>query len=136
VTSWRRGRCDRCVPTHTYSGGSTSGLEAELNTLAPPLPFQGENRVGQGGPAGQQAQKVRGDNKQGPVSRDVRHSNELPRASFWDPGTVTTAAPGGRVQLAKSTQPCPSLLRDPSYWDQLGRPPGPGSQSPIRGTFT
>ena len=27
---------------------------------------------GRGGPAGQQAQQVRGDNKQGPVSRDRR----------------------------------------------------------------
>lgn len=30
-------------------------------------------------------------------------------ASFWDPGAVTMAAPGGRWQLVQSTPPCHSL---------------------------
>lgn len=92
------GRRDTCIPsvmclylrlsiqTISLEGRAKGGAQAEH--LPPLRPFQGEKRSRRGH-AGQQAQNVRGDNKQSPVSGDRRgrkHSNELLKASSGTQG--------------------------------------------------
>lgn len=78
-----------------------------------PHPFPGENRVGPGRPCRATGPGVRGDNKQGPVSRDRRegrHRNELPGAPSLLPGPrAGPTAPGGREQLVPNTPPATAL---------------------------
>lgn len=95
-----------------------------------PHPFRRENRVGQGRLCPATGPEVRGDNKQGPVSRDRRegrHSNELPRASPRLPRPrAGPTAPGGREQFSPEHPTCHSPgTRGPGH-----QPPGPRSLQP------
>lgn len=65
----------------------------------PYCPSREKPEEGRGGPAGQQdrAREETTNRAQSlGTAGDVRHINELPRASWQEPEAVSTAAPGGR----------------------------------------
>lgn len=94
-------------PQSEVGGGGGAWVQVRLSGR--PHPFRRENRVGQGRLCRATGPGVRGDNKQGPVSRDRRegrYSNELPGASPLLPRPrAGPTAPGGREQLVPNTPP-------------------------------